>query len=200
MLLCLPWLAHAAGSAGNTPSSSIYCCQSPQGQRMCGDVLPPQCYGKEYQEVTPSGRVKRVVPAELTPEQRAAQEAAVQERKDREIQAAANHRRDEALLNSYSSVDEIDERRDRQIDDVQRSIQQYKERETELISKRGAIQRELERFQDKEVPPNLQRKAEANATDLANVQDVLASKGKEINEIRERFAQDRKRYIELTTR
>lgn len=195
--LLLSTAAFAAAQTGPR-SGTIYCCTSAKHEQVCSEVLPPACYGREYKEMSPSGRVKRVVPAPLTADQRAAQEEAARQQKEREVQAAANRRRDQALLASYTSVGDIDQRRDRQVDEVQRSIQQYKERETELLSKRGAIQREVEFYKGKSVPEHLKRNAETNARDLSNLQELLAAKETEIETIRERFAQDRRRYIELT--
>ena len=44
------------GCGGN-----IYCCEDANGRSVCGDVLPVQCYGRAYREISPQGIVRRVV-------------------------------------------------------------------------------------------------------------------------------------------
>ena len=61
------WAALPVGA--QTPSrGSVFCCMD-NGHQVCGDVLPMQCFGKSYREMSPQGTVRRIVEAPLTPEQ-----------------------------------------------------------------------------------------------------------------------------------
>ena len=66
---CALALAVSPGTIAAQPSAAaIYCCDV-GGQPVCGDILPAACYGRAYREVSPSGIVRRVVPAPLSAEE-----------------------------------------------------------------------------------------------------------------------------------
>ena len=70
-LFCVLWMALPVG-AQTSPKGTVFCCTD-NGHQVCGDVLPLQCYGKGYREVSPQGTVRRLVEPPLTPEQLARQ-------------------------------------------------------------------------------------------------------------------------------
>ncbi|HRG71572.1 MAG TPA: hypothetical protein PLH95_08025, partial [Thauera aminoaromatica] len=64
---CTVALVASSGTlaAQQSGGASIYCCDV-GGQPVCGDILPAACYGRAYREMSPSGIVRRTVPAPLT--------------------------------------------------------------------------------------------------------------------------------------
>ena len=64
---CALALTVSSGTLAAQPAgaASIYCCDV-GGQPVCGDILPAACYGRAYREMSPSGIVRRTVPAPLT--------------------------------------------------------------------------------------------------------------------------------------
>lgn len=186
--------ALAAASAQAQPAGVIYCCEV-GGRTVCGDVLPPACYGRAYREVNPSGTIRRHVPAPLSPA-----EAARRELEERRLRAAEQERlrqqrRDKALIDTYRSVDDLDERRDREITEIDRSLRALRERETELLVRRGEL---------------LALRAGAGPAagideDLRRIDaDLLAQRSRIDARLRERsaaldrFAEDRQRYRQLS--
>ncbi|MBN9694827.1 MAG: hypothetical protein J0L85_03420, partial [Zoogloea sp.] len=77
-LLCA--LSVSLPALAQTARGTVYCCTD-GGHQVCGDVLPPQCFGKSYKEMSPQGTVRRIVEAPLTPEQVARKEAEERERR-----------------------------------------------------------------------------------------------------------------------
>ena len=127
-------LAVSSGTLAAQPAgaASIYCCDV-GGQPVCGDILPAACYGRAYREMSPSGIVRRSVPAPLTADEIAQRAAAEHKRRAEEAERMRQLRLDQALLETYRSVQDLDSRRDRELRDLDRSIRELRARESELI-------------------------------------------------------------------
>lgn len=191
----LPLLLLLALPAGAAAQSTTYCCVDGGGSRICGDTLPPACFNRAYRIVAPSGRTIREVEAPLTPEQRARREAELRAQREQTAREAEAKRRDQVLLDSYASVEEIDVRRDREIAVIETEIKHGRTREADLL----ATQAKLDKIKPASgpVPRDLAVDLETVASELRAVRSVIASKQRDIDNIRNRFAQDRKRYVEL---
>ncbi|MDD3353378.1 hypothetical protein [Zoogloea sp.] len=190
-LVVLPAGAHSS------PGGSVFCC-SDNGRQVCGDVLPAQCFGKAYREMSPQGTLRRIVEAPLTPEQLARREEEEQLRRAELARQKAEQRRNQSLLATYSSVADIDARRDRAIESVQSEVKQAETAKAELMKKRGALVREAEFYQKRVLPAALASAIRESDSALAAQDLVIEAKRKDIESIRARYAQDRSRYIELT--
>ena len=137
---------------GAQAQRSVYCCLD-NGHQVCGDVLPPQCYGKSYREMSPQGTVRRLVEAPLTPEQLARKEAEDRARRAEQLRQRAELRRNQSLLETYSSVADIDARRDRAIQSVELELKQAEAVRAQLLQKRTSLTREMEFYQKRGLPP-----------------------------------------------
>ncbi|MDV7395017.1 hypothetical protein RZS08_26770, partial [Arthrospira platensis SPKY1] len=97
-LACILALAFLPGeSAAQAGGRTIYCCDV-GGQPVCGDILPAACYGRAYREMSPSGVVRRVVAAPLTPEEIARRSEAERQHRAAEADRLRQLRLDQALL------------------------------------------------------------------------------------------------------
>ena len=103
-LLCVAALSLPLADAF---AATIYCCNDATGRPVCGDVLPAACYGRAYTEKGPQGTVKREVSAPLTAAEIAQRKAEAERRKDEEATQVKQRRVDQALLETYTSVEEI---------------------------------------------------------------------------------------------
>ena len=168
------------------------------GHQVCGDVLPPQCFGKSYREMSPQGTVRRLVEAPLTPEQLARREADERARRAELTRQRAEMRRNQSLLETYSSVADIDARRDRAIEGVELELKQAESRQAQLMKKRDALNREAEFYQKRAMPPTLAAAVRESDSELASHSSVIDAKRRDIEAIRTRYEQDRSRYITLT--
>ncbi|MBN8283585.1 hypothetical protein [Zoogloea sp.] len=192
LLLAMP-LAHAQTASKGT----VYCCTD-NGHQVCGDVLPPQCFGKSYREMSPQGTVRRTVEAPLSPEQLARREAEERARRAEVARQRAEMRRNQSLLETYSSVADIDSRRDRAIESVELELRQAEARHAQLMKKRTGLLREAEFFQKRAMPPALAASLRESDSELAAQNSIMDAKRRDIEAIRNRFEQDRSRYIALT--
>ena len=190
------WVALPVGA--QTPSrGSVFCCVD-NGHQVCGDVLPMQCFGKSYREMSPQGTVRRLVEAPLTPEQLARRDAEERARRTELARQRAELRRNQSLLETYSSVADIEARRDRAVEGVDQDLKRAEARHTQLQKKRESLSREAEFYQKRPMPIPLAAALRESDSELAAQASVIEAKKREIDAIRSRYEQDRLRYIKLT--
>jgi hypothetical protein len=190
--LALPLVA-----AAQTGGRSIYCCEDANGRPVCGDVLPAACYGRAYREISPQGTVRRHVAAPLTPQEIARRDAEAKRRKAEEERRLKQRRLDEALLETYKSLEDIDVRQDRALAQVQSGIESLRVREAELVVRRGEVEAEFDSYHGRDVPRELSNRLRNVDSELASHRTVIDAKTREMDAIRARFAADRRRYAEL---
>ena len=193
LLVVAVWSLSSTAFAQRT----IYCCDDDQGRPICGDLLPSACFGRAYREISPQGLVRRHVAAPLTAEEIARRDAEERRRKEEEARLAVQRRLDEALLETYMSLDDIDVREERALAEVERTVVDVRQREQDLIERREELRREVEFYRDRDVPRELASEIRLIETELTAYQNVIAAKEAEKDAIRTRFASDRRRYAEL---
>lgn len=185
----------AMGAAAQT---RIYCCDDANGRKVCGDFLPPACQGRAYEERDNRGFVSKTVEAPLTAEQQA-RRAAEQARKDEEAKKAAEERRRSlALLATYSSEKDINAARDRALAEVEKNMKQSQQRLDEANKKKKKIESDREFYKGKPLPEQVRADIRDNQKEIEAQQAAVAAKAKEMEEVRSRFADEKKRYLELT--
>lgn len=175
--------------------AKITCCEV-NGQRVCGDPTPPQCYDKA-RKVFGKGGVAREIEAPLTAEQLAAREAEKVRKQEEERKAVEQRRRDRALLDSYSSAAEIDQARDRAIADIEKNAEQAKNRLATAQKKQQKLESEKEFYKNKPLPAALSNQLKEIEAEIAAQQKALAQKDSDIAAVRERYEADKQRYLLL---
>lgn len=199
-LLCLLLLTVAPelhAQAGNGKSKTIFCCEDDNGRPVCGDVLPSQCYGRAYREMTPQGVVRRQVNAPLTKAELAEREAEARARAVAEARERIQRRQDEALFETYPTLEAIDEREARALAEVDRSVELVLVREQELLEQRKRFDQETEFYRGRDLPRDLKSALQVIDSELASHKEFIKQKDAERAAIRDRFNADRLRYIEL---
>lgn len=184
-------------SSAAMAQKTIYCCDDDRGRPICGDVLPAACFGKAYREISPQGTVRRHVAAPLTAEEIARRDAEEQRRREEEARLAIQRRQDQALLETYQSLDDIDYLEARALAEVDREMLVIEEREQELAVQRERLEQESEFYVGRDMPREISTGLRLIDTELAAYRSVRDSKEAEKQSIRERFAADRRRYAEL---
>jgi hypothetical protein len=185
----------ALGAAAQT---RIYCCDDANGRKVCGDFLPPACQGRAYEERDNRGFVSKSVEAPLTAEQLARREAEKAKKEAEAKQAAEERRRTLALLATYSSDRDILAARDRALAEVDKNIKQAQQRLDEANKKKKKLEADKEFYKGKPLPESVKAEVRDNQKEIEAQQAAVAAKVKEADEVRARFAEERKRYLELT--
>lgn len=177
---------------------NIYCCQTASGQSICGDVVPHACYGREYREISPRGSVVRVIAAPLSAEEKATLDARKRREAQEESEREQQRRLDTALLQTYRELGDIDKREAESLVDVDTVIGDIRKRLMELDEEQVRLEQELGALPPEQIT-NRQRGARADIdNERATYQRLLQSKLNERKAVQDRFAVDRKRYIELS--
>lgn len=192
--------AAALLSAATAEAQKIVCWKDKNGKVVgCGDRVPPEFQQNESKTLDSRGlTVQTKVSAEEAARQKAEAErkAALKLEEDRRI--AEQRRQDSALMNTYTSEKEIDQRRDRELQVVDLQIQQLS------ASLKGAIeaQAKAQKRHDDAAKGGKPSPALVDELNRANdekkrIESRVAEKQKDKTEITARYAQQKARYLEL---
>lgn len=191
------WCLGLAISSG-VARAETFCCNDDSGRQVCSDRLPQICYNRAYKVIGTGGMVIRSEEAPLTPRQRREREEAERKRKEEDRLAKEEQRRNKILAETYSSVQDIDDLRDRTIRDIEKSMSAAREEMALLQKDRQKLAQEAEFYKRRTMPYELASAIRANEADIAAKQSVIDAKKKEIEAVNARFDEDRRRYVEYT--
>ncbi len=178
-------------------AAKTYCCSDERGKNVCGDVMPNECYGRAYREVGPSGKILRQVDAPLTAEQLAKRDAEAARKKEAEIAAAAEKRKNDALLSAYGNEKDIDFMRDRALADLAAGAKEAQTKYDDAVKRKQKLAAELEFYQKKPVPANLKEQIRVNDVEIKMQQLAIEAKKKEMDQVRAKFDEEKQRFVEL---
>lgn len=188
---CLAPVALGQGGAAKVFSCVV------DGHAVFGDTLPKQCYGRAWVEKI-NGVVVYRETAQPTPDESARRREQKRLKDIVEQDAAKKQRQDEALLGRYSSLEELDRHRDREMRQLDDGIADLRAEERHLAERRGGFAADLEALGGKPVPPDLARAVAYADEELSRARAALERKVKARDELRQRFDADRRHYIEIT--
>lgn len=181
-------------------AARTYCCTDSHGQLICGDILPPQCMTRSYRELNSQGVIAKEFPGPLTPEQRAELKAEQERRKAAEREASEQAKRDHALLASYTSVADIDEKRKRTLLTERANLRNAEERLANAQERQQRFAKAAERYKDKPMPEVLQNNIRISETELQAAQRSVAEHKEQLQTAEKQFEDDRRRFMELTAK
>ncbi|PKO93744.1 MAG: hypothetical protein CVU16_04485 [Betaproteobacteria bacterium HGW-Betaproteobacteria-10] len=194
--LLLALTANGAFAAGE-----FYCCADPtNGRRICADTLPEQCRARAYRILDSGGNLLKEVGPPLTAEQKAELTAAARQAKQREDIAREQRRKDQALLDTYASPQDIDLAQNKAETDVKLAIQDTQARIDEARSKRKKAEAEAEFYRKKSMPAELAKELRTLEHEIRIQQELLAVKKREFDAVKTKYDADRQRYYEVTKR
>jgi len=162
-----------------------------------GDSIPPEYRNSANIELNQRGVILKKNDPALTVEERKAKEAELAKQRKQETE---QKRKDTILMKTYSSVEEIDLARDRNLQQAERVIintqTQLKSVQADLDTSRmhaAAYARE-----NTQVPNLLQHDIETLEKNKQDLEVAILQKRSDAEELRARFEEDKKRYLELT--
>jgi len=188
-----------AAASGSALAARSFCCTDDGGVRSCGDVLPEACRNKAYSEFNEKGQKVRNQEAPLTEAQQVVRDAELKKKREEDRLALEQRRRDQALLNTYVTEQDLNSARDRQIAEIERSMKQTQEKIAAAAKAKEKLGRDSEFYKNKPLPADLKDAIRRNEADIQAQNNALQSKSKEIEETKTRFEADRQRLKELRT-
>src|SRR6266702_4272377 len=196
MFLCSTLLAVAPAAA----QERMYKCVDARGKVYYPQVPPPECLGRDTQELDKSGTPMRKsqTPAALTPAQQKAREAELKKKLEAEERAKEERRKNTALLNTYSSEKDIDDARGRALKEAELAIAETEKRIAGAQKRKKELESEKEFYVKKPMPLRLKQEIANNEIEIKNQTELLDAKKKEISIINAKDDSDKRRYVELT--
>lgn len=187
-------------SGPTVAAGNLYCCVDATGKQICGDLLPQACYGRAYRELGENGRTLRTIEAPLTAEERSQRQAADEKRKAEEAIVREKQRKDQALLNTYGSERDIEAMRLRAQNDVAKEIKAAETQIAEIRERRKKFENEAEFYKKKTMPAEVQKGLKDADYEIKAQESVIESKKKELDIIRDKYDDDKRRYLDLMKR
>ena len=182
----------SALAAGN-----FFCCNDASGKQVCGDILPQACYGRAYRELGSNGQTIRTVDAPLTAEQRSQREAEEEKRKREEEKRKEQQRKDQALLNTYGTEQDIELMRKRAEGDVLKAIANAEKKIVEIRQQRKKFENEAEFYKKKTLPHEVKKGMDDADSDINSQEVFIAEKRKELEVIHAKYDEDKRRFVKL---
>ena len=193
--LCLILLAAAPAAA----QERMYKCVDARGKTYYTQVPPPECLGRDTQELNKSGTLIRKNPAALSPAQEQAREAERKKKIEDEERSKEDRRKNLALLNTYSSEKDIEDARTRALKEAQGAIEDTERVIAGARKRRQELETEKEFYVKKPMPFKLKQEITNNDIEIKNQTSLLDAKRKEISTINAKYDEDKRRYVELTS-
>jgi chromosome segregation ATPase len=181
-------------------AGKLYSWVDEHGKTHYGNTVPPQYAQQGNTELNKRGAVVKKTDAALTPGQRKAKEAELAQQKEDEKKVLEQKRRDKALLNTYTTEKEIDLVRDRNLQQGELQLQSMELRTKQIQPQLDRARKRKEDLVAKKrpLPPDLQQELEEKGKELRRLQEMIQLKRAEMDAIRARFEDDKKRFRELS--
>ena len=199
-------LVIAIGSAqaqgqGQPGGGKIVCWKDKAGKTVgCGDKVPP-----EYQDNATTELNKRGVTVNQSePALTAGQKKALQAEQDRKtaenVQAVEQKRRDKALLDTFTTVKEIDLKRTRDIQLIESNIEAQQTNLKNANDRQVESRTRIEQFkkENKPIPVPIQDEYDRAEAAKQKIQAQIAQKRKEIVDLNQQYDDMKKRFSELS--
>ena len=201
VLFGLPVLAaHAAESSGHT----MYRWRDAQGRLQTGDSVPAEYSAQDVEVLNSRGVVVAVREGARSPAQRAANQSRLASEAAARQAVLRQRQRDQNLLATYLTVEEIQQLRDRRLDLIDGQLRvatQYLESLRTRLLKLQANAANFRPYNGKTsgpaLPPGLAEDLVRTMNDVQTQERNLATKREDFQRISEEFARDITRFREL---
>jgi hypothetical protein len=172
-----------------------------EGNVHYGDHVPPEYANRDRDILNSQGITVGSERGALTDEERAALERRAAEEEQRRLNEQAIARRDQMLLATYLSVEDIEELRDERIELLASQIRVTEQYLASLNKQLDALEREAARHESAKsgqgIPADLEHELSRTKASIALYEENLTRTRIEQQQVRETFAADIERFIEL---
>jgi Domain of unknown function (DUF4124) len=177
----------ASAASAQPTAGQVFTCTDAQGRNHTSDRLIGVCMDREQRVLAKDGTLIRIVPPQLTADERAEKEAR-EKRLAAEKQAKAEAvRRDRLLLERYPDQASHDKARESALDDARAAKRLSMARVAELVRERKPLDEEAEFYKGKPLPAKLKQQIDANDAAASAQRDVQAQQDADMQRITKRF-------------
>ena len=198
-------LALALALADAAAAAKIYKWTDEKGVTHYGEAIPPEYKDQAAQEMSSHGITLRkwdTATPTLSPEQRkAAEEKAAHEREEKQ-RAFEQRRRDVALVNTYTSTQEIDAARERTLQLPNQAIRGLEPRLKKAQGRLSSLEQQAAALvkAGKRAPDSTESDIADQKVEVDTIRAEIERNKAQIEIIKAKYEQDKKRYLEVTQR
>jgi len=192
-------------AANASAQRTIYCYDDENGRRVCGDRIPPEAARLDREVRNSEGVRIGTEQGEITAEEQRQLEEQRALEEERQREAEERRRYGQVLLDSYTSVEDIEQLRDRMLEQISGQIALYEQQLGDLRSKLGELELRRLRFSpysDREdappLPNNIRLDIERTESSIALFEQRLEDSLEDQVETSEHFESDIAYFRELT--
>jgi Domain of unknown function (DUF4124) len=187
-----------AGLAAGAPASAeTYKWVDEHGRVQYTDHLPPDAVKRGNVELDKQGMTRKITEAPLTPEQRRAQAEKQEEQRQADKARAQIEHQENALLSSYSSENDIDLAKRRNLALVGAGILSAEARIKALQRRAAVLEREKLFYEKTPVPEKLKRELASIAVEIPKQYAVIQQKNQDALAVNNRYEEQKLHFREL---
>lgn len=170
-----------------------------------GEIIPPEYKDQAAQEMSSHGITIRkwdqASPGMTQDERKAAEEKAVRDREEKQ-RAFEQRRRDVALVNTYTSTQEIDAARERTLQLPSQAIRGLEPRLKKAQERLATLEQQVAALakSGKRVPDGMESDVAEQKAEVDTIRAEIERHKAQIEIIKAKYEQDKKRYLEVTQR
>jgi hypothetical protein len=196
-LACMLGLAMSAAHAQTQSPGKLYRYVDERGKVHYLDRPPTEAAGKPIDQLNRQGAVLKQGEAALTPEQMAARESEKRRQQEEQIRIREENRRNQALLDTYSSEKDIDEARARANAAANDSIKDSKAKLEEALKRQEKLKAEAEFYQNRPMPAQLKQEVQSIEREVAIQRESIGKREQDIVTLNAKYDEDKRRYLEI---
>lgn len=185
-----------------TPSAAvkIYKWVDERGVTHYGEAIPDQYRDKSATQLSKRGVALKRIDGTLTPEQRQAADEQAALEKAAQKRQAAQRRRDNALLSTYTSTREIDAARERTVALPRQAIRGLQPRLKQAQERLAKVEEQAAKLRGagRQVAPQLADDIDMRRQTVGQIRLDIDRHDADIRAINKRFDEDKQRFAELT--
>ena len=189
--------ALAAQAQDASAGKGIYTCTTADGRKLTGDRPIPECTTREQRVLNPDGSQRTTLPPFLSPEERAAKDAADRRAAADRIAQLDAIRRDRTLMQRYPTEAAHQRARNTALDDANKAMRISERRIKDLGLERKPLIDEAEFYKGRPLPGKLKQAMDANDAGVEAQQALIENQKAEIVRINTRFDAELSRLRKL---
>lgn len=179
--------AAAAFAEDAAPGKGIYTCTTPDGRKLTGDRPIPECTSREQRVLNADGSQRATLPPFLSPEERAAKEAADRRAAAERVAQQDAMRRDRTLMLRYPNEAAHERARHAAMDDANKAMKLSERRIQDLAAERKPLLEEAEFYKGRPLPAKLKQAMDANDASIEAQHVLIDNQKAELVRLNARF-------------
>ena len=198
---CSPAAMYTACAADTgRPATKMFKWVDEHGVTHYGQSIPPEYQDQAATEMNRRGIAVRRIDAAVTAEDRRALEQKLERQREEQKRLAEQRRRDQALMNTYGSAEEIDAARDRNLAMPIQAMRNLEPRMKKAQARLANLEAKRDELIKAGKTPSdyLLEDIESEKREVEALRADMDRHAAQVATIRTRYEADRKRFIELT--